>query len=266
MHRSFQALCFLAVLTFPHLAFSLYNGNPDLPEMPEEGFFVPKESWLSLKFGYEGDLVFDRSLRIDHQKDITSRGISSFESTMNSGSITVGFIDRVEIYGLLGGLKTKLSHTPVSHQHIHYDTGYHFESEVGIRAIVGYWGDTRLSVDAKYFFSSPHINSIHLNGSHVASSGAKIRDREWQIGIGVSHRISWFIPYIGVKYADLRMKFSHLKSLGFIFPKEQFTVKNNCPVGVFFGFGFSADRGIAVDIEARVLDETAVTAALIMRF
>jgi hypothetical protein len=246
--------------------YSLYNGNPALPEMPEEGFFVPKESWFSFKFGYEGDVLFDRSLRVEGKKSHISHHVNSFEYIMNSGSLTLGFSDRVEIYGLLGAMKTKMSQTPVSHEHVHYDTGYHFSGEMGIRAIVAYWGDTKLSVDAKYFMTNPHIDRIDLNGDRISSSGAKIHETEWQVGAGVSHRVSWFIPYAGFKYSNLRMKFCHLSSLESIIPRKKFVVKNNCPVGFFFGFGFSADRGIAINVEARVLDETAVTAALDIRF
>ncbi len=267
MERFFRRYAFLLLsYLFMVPGFCLYNGNPALPEIPEEGFVISKESWLSIKAGYQGDIVFERTMKMTTGCDDCHQGISSFESTMNSGTFSMGFMDRVELYGLIGSYQLDMGQNPLSNTHIHYKTDRALGYQGGVRAIVAYWGETKMGVDAKYFVAFPDIHSIHLHGSSVETRGAEIRDQQWQLGIGISHKISFFIPYIGINYLNVNTKVRHLSSLKAIFPKEKFTIKNTYPVGLFFGFSLAADRALSASLEARIFDETAATAAIDFRF
>lgn len=245
---------------------SLYNGNPSLPEMPEEGWLISKESWLDLKIGYEGDIVFDRCMHVHASHDNDVHNINSYQSTMNSGTFTFGFSNRVELYFLLGSYQVELSQRLHNENHIHYDTDHHLGGLAGVRAIVGYWGETRLGLDAKYFMSTPDLAHLKLNGHHVPSDSAKMTDLEWQVGASLSHKVSFFIPYIGIKYSSAEIKLSHLHSLESALGTNHLRLKNKYPVGFVFGFGLSADRALAANLEARILDETAATLAVDFRF
>jgi hypothetical protein len=218
---------------------ALYNGNPSFPMMPEEGLFFQKEGWLTVKAGYEWDDLFDRKLTVREHKPHLKRTVKDYEGMGNLGVVTLGCNDRVEVYGGAGAMQAEIRYRPHSDIRLKYETGYRFAWMVGGRALLAYWGSTQLGVDAKYFQFDPQIDRLELNGSSINPQGAYYHYREWQVGIGVSHRMKWFIPYAGLKYADVRSKFRHLNAVSWIFPDKHFTMKNKYPMGVFIGCGVS---------------------------
>lgn len=234
--------------------------------MPEEGLFFKKDAWLTIKGGYEWDDLFNRKLVVKEHRSRLKRSVKDYAAMANLGVVTVGCNDRVELYGLFGKEKARVSYRPYSDIRLHFKTDRHFAWSVGGRAILAYWGDTQLGVDAKYFQFTPSIHHMTANSVSVPPRRAYYDYREWQVGLGVSHRFKIFFPYAGVKYSDVRAKFHQLKSLNWIFPNREFTMKNKYAMGVFIGLGVSLDRALNVNFEARFYDETAITASSDLRF
>ncbi|MGE3533371.1 MAG: hypothetical protein AB7H48_00900 [Parachlamydiales bacterium] len=245
---------------------ALYNGNPSFPMMPERGLFFKKDAWITIKAGYEWDDIFDRNLTVHERRSHLKRKVKDYAAMGNFGSITLGCNDRAEVYGLFGTEEADIRYRPYSDVRLKFKTDQHFAWTVGGRAILAYWGDTQLGIDAKYFQFDPCIHSLKLNGKSISPEGAFYDYREWQVGLGVSQRIKLFIPYVGLKYSDVRAKFHHLKALSWIFPEKHFTMKNKHPIGIFLGAGLSFDRGLNINFEARFYDETAITASADVRF
>ncbi|MBS0653816.1 MAG: hypothetical protein JSR39_09890 [Verrucomicrobia bacterium] len=261
---------FLFILAVSLLPFgrmeALYNGNPSFPMMPEQGLFFKKDAWVTIKAGYEWDDVIDRNLTVHEHRPRLKREVKDYAAMGNFGSLTLGCNDRVELYGLFGAEEADIHYRPYSDVRLKFQTHQCFAWTVGGRAILAYWGDTQLGIDAKYFQFNPHIHSLKLNGKSLHPEGAFYHYREWQVGLGVSHRIKLFIPYAGLKYSDVRAKFHHLKALSWIFPDKHFTMKNKHPMGVFLGLGLSFDRALNINFEARLYDETGITASADIRF
>ena len=246
--------------------FSLYNGNPSSPELPEDGFLIPKECWLGIKTGYQGDYVFSRSMIVHATDSNTPHQINSFSSYMNSGTLTFDFANRAEFYGVLGSYKLKLSQRLDQSNRVHFSSDQHIAGILGLRAILATWGDTHLGADVKGFISYPEIDSIEINGSSVSSGSAKFSDREWQIGASLSHQVFCFVPYIGLTYTHARLKLSKLSSLKIYYPKEEFGLSNKYSFGFVFGFGLTADTGFSCNLEARIIQEAAATLSADFRF
>ena len=263
--RNFAAIFTLATLRTTSL-FCLYNGNPSSPELPEDGFLIPKECWLGIKTGYQGDYVFSRSM-IAHASDSSaSHQINSFSSYMNSGTFTLDFANRAEFYGVLGSYKLKLSQRLDENNRVHFSSDQHIAGIVGLRAILATWGDTHLGADVKGFISYPEIDSIQVNGASVSSGSAKFSDREWQLGASVSHQVFCFVPYIGFTYTHARLKASKLSSLRNYYPKQTLRLNNKYSFGFVFGFGLTADTGFSCNLEARIIQEAAATLSADFRF
>ncbi len=258
------------VLVFSLFQFSrmeaLYNGNPSFPMMPEQGLFSKKDAWITIKAGYEWDGVFDRNLRVHEHRSRLKHEVKDYAAMGNFGSVTLGCNDRVEVYGLFGAEEADIHYRPYSDLRLKFKTRQCFAWTVGGRAILAYWGGTQLGIDAKYFQFNPHIHSLKVNGGAISPEGAFYHYREWQIGLGVSHRIKLVIPYAGLKYSDVRAKFHHLKALSWIFPEKHFTMKNKYPIGIVLGVGLSFDRAVNINCEARLYDETAITVSTDIRF
>lgn len=192
--------------------------------------------------------------------------MKEYEAITNFGVFTLGCNDRVEVYGSFGATDAEITQHPFSDVHLKYKTDNRFAWTVGGRAILAYWGDTQFGVDAKYYQFNPQISKLILNGQSINPDGANYHYREWQVGLAVSHRLKWFIPYIGLKYSDVRAKFHHLKAIETVFPKKHFTMKNKYPIGLFLGFGVSPTQAFNINAEVRVFDETAITLSGDIRF
>ena len=258
---------FFLLLLIPINAIALYDGNPSLPMMPEHGFFISKEDWLGLKIGYLFDYVYDRKLHLDGiDQGLSRKKVQKYESLSNFGSITANFNDRVEVFGLLGVMSSELSQKPFSNTKITYHSNNQFAWGVGGRAIVAYWGDLQFCVNAQYVKSNPHVSSLKVNGNSYSTHHTDIDYTQWQIGIGISYRFNWVIPYVGVDYSDFREKIAHLKSIKFVIPSAQVTFKNSEMFGIFLGFGFAAPLGFQVNMEARFINENALSLSMDFKF
>ncbi len=136
-----QLLILLILLLFiPKPVPALYNGNPAFLQLPEEGFYFAKEAWLSLRLGYEGDFVFDRKM---------DKHVHPFKILENLGVATLGFFERVEVYGGLGSFSAKF------HQHDHgrrlkVETRSQLGWKVGTRVLAWQSGETLLTLHLGY--------------------------------------------------------------------------------------------------------------------
>lgn len=257
----------LLLLVLPLRAFALYNGNPSFPMMPETGIFIAKEDWLGVKAGYEFDYVYDRKLHLEGQHlEHCSKRVQEYHSLANYGVVTINFNDRVEIFSTLGAMSFKIAHHPFPDTKVSYHTGTHFTWGVGGRAILAYWGDLQVSVNAAYVKSDPRVSSLEVNGKSYSTRQAEIDYSQWQVGIGVSYRVNWFIPYIGVDYSDFRARIEHLNSIKALFPDKHVTFKDSYPSGLYLGFGLSPDRAFNMNVEVRLLNENAVSASADFKF
>lgn len=257
---------FAVFLFAANSSYALYNGNPSAPELPEDGVFIPKNSPVGIKVGYRGDYIFSRSMIVHSQDESASHQISSYSSFMNAATFAFNIVNRAEVYGEAGSYRLKLSQRVSPENSVHYRSDHHIAAIAGLRAIAAYWGETQLGVDVKGFISYPHIDQITLNGSSVSSEGAKMSDRQWQIGMGLSHHVSCFIPYIGLTYSHVRMKASGLSSLKEFFPNKHVRFWNKYSFGLVFGFGLAANKGFSCNLEAKIIEEVAASLSADFKF
>ncbi len=251
----------------PLNAFALYNGNPSFPMMPEQGQFFSRENWFGVKIGYQFDDVYDRRLRMAHRhEDGQQREVQEYDSISNQGILTFNFNDRAEIFGTVGAMSFELSHRPFEDTKVSYHTQTHITWGVGGRAILAYWGNLQIGINAAYLYSNLPLSSVKVNGKSYEKNHAQAEFREWQVGAGVSYWFGWFVPYAGVGYSDFRTKFVDLKSLKFLFHRNHAVFKEVYPLGGFAGFGLSPDKGFNVNFEVRFINENAVSASADFKF
>ena len=257
----------LALLFLPWQLTALYNGNPSLPMMPDDGMFIPKEDWLGIKLGYELDRVFDRQLYVvSARPEYSHRQLQKYQSLSNFASITMNFNDRFEVFGLLGTMSNEFSQNLFKDTRISYKAPAHFAWGAGARAILAYWGDLQLSINASSVQSDSPLSTLKINEKSYPKKQAECSLRQWQVGMGLSYRFSWFIPYLGVDYSDFRAKIEHLNGIKFIFPEKHITFKETYSMGLCFGFGINPARAFNLNVEARLINETAVSISADFKF
>ncbi len=257
---------FLLLLT-PLSLQALYSGNPSMPMMPEEGIFISKEAWFGLKLGYEFDLVYDRKLHMEGQHlEHGSKKVQTYESLANFGVMTLNFNERAEFFATLGALSSHLTHHPFSDTKISYRTHSDPAWGVGGRAILAYWGDIQLSLGASWVQSFPSLSSVEVNGKSFSTRHSQVDFSTWQVEIGASYRVKWFIPYLGIDYCDFRERIDHLDSLKEILPSKHATFKDVYPLGAYLGIGLTPDRAFAMNAEVRFINENAFTLSADFKF
>ena len=218
--------------------FALYNGSPTLPQMPENTIFLDENSPFAAKISYEADVLLSRR---SEAPDYSNIGLQSF---FQGAEISWGFIDRVELYMLLGEEKISFSGLKKGRE-IKIDTDAGFGGDIGIRSLIAFWGETKLGVDAKYFYAWPRVFGGINDGN---------KDQQWQVGAALSQTFFWFTPYVGGKVSHMQL---HLNGI---------RIKNTHPFGVFVGLGIAGSKGIFVDLEARFLDDYAFSGVAGFRF
>lgn len=242
------------LLLAPLSAFALYNGNVSLPMMPQEGVFISKNACFGFKVGYELDWVYDCDLDLDSHH-LSKKQTHDYESLTQFGVLTLNFNDRVELFGNMGSLSCHWNHRVDATHKISYVGDPTWAWGVGGRAILAYWGDLQLGINAAYVQSHPSLSSLKVNGRSYSHKSVKIDLNPWQVGAGVSYRLGSALPYIGIDYLNQTIEVESLKSLAFLLPHERTLFKNKQPLGLFLGVGLGLERGWNVNAEARFINE-----------
>lgn len=263
--RSLLFFYFLFLYLLPFSAYALYNGNPSFPMMPEEGIWISKDSWLGIKAGYAFDDIYDRKLKMETHRSFRKK-VQKYTSLSHCGVGTFTFNQRVELFSTVGTMSCQLTHTPLSETRVTYHTQTHVTWGVGGRALLAYWGDLQLSINAVYMQANLPLSSLKVNKMSFSHKRTEIDFREWQIGMGISYYFGLLIPYIGVDYSDFRAKVEHLNPLQFLFPKKHVTFKEAYATGIFLGFGLCPHHAFNLNVETRVINENGISVSADFKF
>jgi hypothetical protein len=254
----------LTVCSWP--LFGAPVGNPSFPEIIEEGFFISRDSWLDLRFGYEGDFVGDARLE---QSQESSGRVDNFAQNTNAGTATLNILDRIDIYGVFGSSKVS-SEWRFSNAGINslaeLETLYSYLWGVGARGILFEWGSLSLGTGGRYERS--HYDNVWLtiNGASQPVSGTCLIWRDWQVDLDMSYKIEIFTPYVGVKYSNVVAELGDFVVAIANNGSGNNRFVNRSPVGVFIGCTLSTGRYFMLNVEGRLIDEEAVTIAGDLRF
>lgn len=253
-----KKILFALIAIFPNVSiFALYLGNPASPDAVEEGLFLPEDAFMTFKVGYQVDFIFDK--RLKSYAGAHAR-VDSFDGQLNQGVITLNCLERIEGYASVGAIEATFSHRPKpSHSRREYQTNYRVTWGVGGRVIVYEWDDSYIGLEGGYQWAFPHIKWDALNGTSFTTD-ATMRYREWQIGLGLSHRFDIFIPYAAVKYSNVQAKVSSLRS-DLELSHSHFKMRNRDHFGLVLGCTLTNCKYFDLNIESRMIDEQAISLA-----
>jgi len=201
--------------------------------------------------------------------------IDRTEMHTNAGLIVLNLWDRVDIFGTLGGTKFNMEGRAdaffapiVSTSRIQVETDTDFSWSVGVRGVLWECGCTVIGVEAQYFRAKPDVRRVTLEASESVypDDTTKFRYREWQVGLGIAHRINMFVPYFAVKWSQVDAKFENFAPEFFdvdpIDPK--FDPRQNW--GYAFGVTLVDCDIMTLNVEGRLRDERAVSVNAQIRF
>lgn len=210
-------------------AYALPVGNPAEASMLCDGLFWdgdcscefwdfwcnPCCSWcdaFSFRAGFYGDYVFNRHLEVDNSDP--KRDIEHTELYTSAGYIVLNLFNRFDIFTSLGASNMYITSNALSfdgaalqNDRIEIESETDFSWSIGARLTLWECGCTTVGIEGQYFQFCPDINRITTAATesiYPDSSGIDFRYYEWQVGVGVAHKIHMLTPYMAVKWSGAK--------------------------------------------------------------
>lgn len=245
-------------------------GNPAFPRLIEQGFFIPETSSVSVRIGYEGDFVSDA--RLEQDKEGAGR-VDNFGQNTNSGTVTLNYANRIDLYTVLGASQfcadwrfEIFEDSILTIHRAQMETLTQFLWGVGGQAILYETDTLTLGAGGRYSFCDAEVLWLAVDALSQSVAGALCRWDEWQIDLDFSFHIDLFTPYLGVKYSS-----AHAWVGSFSVPISMNDLgvnhfESRIPLGFFLGCTISNGKYFMLNVEARLIDEEAVTISGDLRF
>ena len=219
-----------------------------------------------LAIGLEQELSFERDLEFDKANwDLAAEGVSIEKMEIDKLYRTMvkasyGLIDNWDIYLKLGVADVKGKADALEEGEAYtgiYDGKNAFAYGFGTKGTYKL-GDWLIGADLQYL---RHQHDWTPKGDFVGE-GDKITIQEWQVAPYVGYKIGNFIPYLGVKYSDLRAK----AEWGGPDAGNWEKAKADDNFGVFLGTDYKIGKNFSLNIEGRFVDETAMSFGATYKF
>ncbi len=264
-------------------ACALPLGNPADASLLSDGLFWegfcgdlcdPCLSWCdawSIRAGFYGDYVFNRHMKL---RNSPRSQLERFEIYTNAGYFALNLWDRFDVFTTLGVSKFRLNANNKNFQGVPFallDSGFteiisesRFSWSVGGRATLWECGCTMLGLEGQYFRFNPNITRVTVGQDFSAyiDDQTSAQYSEWQVGLGITHRINILAPYIGVYYARSNLDWDGLQDIRFAGISTGNSLlgnaKNHHPWGYAIGVSLIDCEKMDLAVEGRFAGEKAV--------
>lgn len=205
--------------------------------------------------GIDQDFIFNRDMKHTKGADGVDWGKVNIDSmSRTTGKISYGLLDNLDVYTKLGIAGSKIkgkTNDPWLGSEADYgaDTNNAFVWGLGAKATYEFTENWLLGIDAQYLRDAHNGTSVSYTGAD--NWKAKYVIQEWQVAPYVARRIGKLMPYLGMKYSDLRINHKDAND------KISFKADNNW--GVFTGLGYKMTENLSFNVEGRFVDETAMS-------
>ncbi|MCC5831545.1 MAG: hypothetical protein JJU12_00680 [Chlamydiales bacterium] len=287
--KKFRSLLLTALL--PTLGFALPVGNPWDASLLSEGIIWdghcsdssnPCANWCdawSIRFGFYGDYVFERYLRVDERGNDTT--IHRTELYTNAGYLALNFYDRIDLFGTLGTTnisfrtpRSAFSSAVTENDDILFETETYFSWSAGVRGTIWQCKCFEVGAEAQYFYTRPKLNFVRAENHdpQYGRTGDRIVYHEWQAGLGAAYRYtipsceSSLVPYIALKWSRAFLNSGHLLYEEGANSVQILNLTNNRHIGCAIGITLVGAKKASITVEGRFLDERAVHANAQFRF
>jgi opacity protein-like surface antigen len=254
--KKFILLGLMVLFGLPLAAYAAPVGGP-----PGQG--------LTIGLGQEG--VFDRDLKPSAIVSPVAIGTINGRPGCNIRHmyrtmlhVGYGIFDFLEVYVKLGGADYKFR-SDIEDQFgnptgdVKVNTKWGFAYGAGLKGAYAFKNGLLVGADVQYL---RHRQKFRATGTDFTgleeTSTGKVTFQEWQFGPFVGYKIMKFLPYVGVKYSDVRLKFSE--------GGETTKFKADDHVGAFVGLTYDIIPQVKLNLEGRFIDETGLNFNVIFKF
>lgn len=244
---------------------------------------------FSVRIGFYGDYCFNRNLGVSDLPGESNAMYDHSRVFTNAGYLAANLWDRVDIFGTLGASNWYLdgngsaftlgAPSAAQGSWVEVASESSFSWSIGARATLWECGCTSLGVEGQYFQFRPNVHSVNMfngrdgNGAVVGlvnpANIVTSKYQEYQIGVGLSHRIHCFVPYIAVKWANAKISLDDAV-VGDSATRGSFVTLYNADANKVWGYAVGCSivdcEKAAITGEARFGDEAAVSITGQFRF
>ncbi len=215
---------------------AMYCGNPAAPDLPSDGAKGTREAPLQLRIGYQGDFLLDTPLH------------DNGECKGNFQMLTIGGViqRRISVEFMMGTAALNFLKNQAGQQLIVYSSGFPAYG-LRVQGVIKKWKDLFLGASAGGILAFPKVRGQTIQGAATESHPHLLNVRTWQTGLTFGKKGELLSPYLGAKIGDLRAKGG----------KRKFSAQKK--MGVVLGCNLSPYAILAVNFEARIIDEESCT-------
>lgn len=224
---------------------------------------------FSVRLGFYGDYVYNRHMEVDdHDFD------ANIERTVintNAALVAANFYDRFDIFATFGASNLFIDSN--SNVFVNQNGSGRFEIEtetdfswsLGVRGTIWECGCTTLGAEAQYFYTDPHITRVTNDADDTIylAHGLDAKYYEWQIGLGLAHRINMLVPYVAIKWSQAKLDMDNAvisEEPGFA-SGEEWTLRDltaDKEWGYAVGVSLVDCEKVSLTVEGRFADEKAL--------
>lgn len=230
----------------------------------KEGLFLKEK--ISDIVSISGSFLYDNFIR-----KIKGGGeAGKVSSNFYGGQINLILFNRVDLYAILGGL----NNAEIKGNDLGSDWKLEFNDKLmwglGLSSMIYEWEKAGIQIfgDANYR-QARNIGdeSLTIDGTKYIPGEygvvSKTKWQEWQVALGVSKTFKYFIPYLGVKYSDVKAS-TEVTYSGDTYGSDNVESKNK--VGPFIGVTILPIKGVSIDLGGSFVTESAFSAKATVRF
>jgi hypothetical protein len=253
-------LCFFVLFcSLCAKGFGFYSGNPAFFAVPCEGPLLTKEAYLGFKVGALVDKEFERRLQgKGHHQEISQLAMGGLVSAL--------FYERVEIQAGAGGLSADVELEQRVGGAFRFKTHTNPYGHAGAKVVLYQKGQRGLSLGVKGLGTRSKIRSITQNGASRQTGDGRLHMWEAQATLAIFYLLDGWVPYLGIKGSEMRLKLKHLDKMTPFFPSGSRSLSNKHKVDLVLGVGFSKYAALGFNVELRALDDKALTLTGEIRF
>ncbi len=220
-------------------------------------------------FIFGRDLKFKKSSpALDADEQVKDTEIDSAYQVMLKASY--GVLDNLDVYTKLGVADYKVKgdyyHSDSKYADDKVNSGAHFAYGFGLKGTYNLGNDWLVGCDLQYMRSSHKVKATETVVATGASSSSDYKTgivQEWHVAPYVGYKMGNFVPYLGVRYSDMRMKIKSPAAAGWL---DSIEYKADGNVGVFLGTDYKIGKNWKLNLEGRFVDETAMSFGATYRF
>lgn len=185
-------------------------GNPALPSLLQEGFFIPDECWSNPQCGICGDFLLQKKMRSCRASQSLGLHKGEIWGTSEVGAIAWSIRERFNFQIELGSGRFYWRWKQTG-RNVEGQTNGGLLWSGNAKLVILEVKDTVLAADARAGGWDWMDGPANSNGSALDGKASSIL-RYWQIGAALTQRISLFSPYLGCAVNRTRFKVSKLST------------------------------------------------------